>query len=312
MSAGRAELSGRGGLRSRPRGWRATYQPDRRRRWWRLLLTSPSGLGSLLVLAAVVVTVLIGPLLLPHSATYINPIERLQGPSGSHWLGTDDLGRDVVSRLVEGGRTSLLVGLLVMSVSAACGTLIGLVAGSYRRLDAVLMRLMDGLMAFPGVLLAIAVVISLGARLSSIVLALTLVYTPVLARVVRASTLLIRQLPYVEAAQVVGLGDARLMLRYILPNLLSPLIVQCSFVIAYAILAEASLSFLGAGIDPRAPSWGMMLRDGQRLLGPAPWLALAPGITLFVVVLACTVLGDALRDALDPRSRERRADGIAR
>ena len=312
MSAGRAELSGGGGLRSRPRGWRATYQPDRRRQWWRLLLSSPGGLSSLVLLLAVVVTVLIGPALLPHSATHINPIERLRGPSSTHWLGTDDLGRDVVSRLVAGGRTSLLVGVLVMTISAACGTLIGLLAGSYRRLDGVLMRVMDGLMAFPGVLLAIAVIISLGARLSSIVLALTLVYTPVLARVVRGSTLLIRQLPYIEAAHVVGLGEARLMLRYILPNLLSPLIVQCSFVIAYAILAEASLSFLGAGIDPRAPSWGLMLRDGQRLLGPAPWLALAPGITLFVVVLACTVLGDALRDALDPRSRERRADGIAR
>lgn len=312
MSAGRAELSGRAGLRTRPSGWRATYQPDRRRSWTRLLLTSPAGLSSLSLLLLVLLIVVIGPWLLPHSPTFLNPRERLQGPSAAHWLGTDDLGRDVLSRLVSGGRTSLLVGALVMLVSAAVGTLLGLLAGSYRRLDGLLMRVMDGVMAFPGVLLAIAVIISLGAGLGSVVLALTLVYTPVVARVVRGSTLLIRQLPYVEAARVNGSSEVRIMWRHIAPNLLSPLIVQCSFVVAYAILAEASLSFLGAGIDPREPSWGLMLRDGQRLLGPAPWLALAPGITLFVVVLACTVLGDALRDALDPRSRERRADGVPR
>jgi peptide/nickel transport system permease protein len=162
------------------------------------------------------------------------------------------------------------------------------------------------------VLLALAVVVSLGARVSSVVLALTLVYTPVVARLMRGTTLVIRGLPYVESARSLGLPDRRILWRYVFTNALSPLTVQCSFIVAYAILAEASLSFLGASVDPATPTWGNMLRDGQRLLGRAWWLAVAPGTLLFLTVLACTLLGDALRDALDPRSRERRNDGVVR
>src|SRR5690606_30051400 len=169
-----------------------------------------------------------------------------------------------------------------------------------------------GVMAFPGVLLAIAIVISLGARQSSVVLALTAVYVPVVARMMRGMTLVIRELPYVEAARAMGLRDRHILTRYVFANAISPLIVQATFIAAYAILAEASLSFLGASVDAQTPTWGNMLRGGQRLLSRAWWMAVAPGTILFLTVLACTLLGDGLRDAFDPRSRERRGDPMLR
>lgn len=308
MPAGSAGAAGRGTLRTRPRGWRAHYQPDRRRSWRRLLLTSPTAVISLLFIGTVVLLAIFAPLVSPRDPTFIDPAVRLRPPSAAHWLGTDDLGRDVLSRLLHGGRVSLLVGLSVVVVSGALGTLLGLVAGYYRRLDGPVMRVMDGLMAFPGVLLAIAVVVSLGPRVSSVILALTLVYTPVVARLMRSATLVIRELPYVEGARCAGVPESRILLRYVLANAVSPLIVQCTFVIAYAILAESSLSFLGASVSPETPTWGNMLRDGQRLLSRAWWLAVAPGTLLFLTVLAFNLLGDALRDALDPRTRERQRD----
>jgi peptide/nickel transport system permease protein len=314
MSAGsgRASAAGQAGLRTRPRGWRADYQPDRRRAWYRLLLRSPLAVASLVFVGTVVLCALFAPLVAPEDPTFIDPAVRLREPSRAHWLGTDDLGRDVFSRLLHGGRVSLLVGASVTLASAGLGSLLGLLAGYYRRLDGPIMRVMDGFMAFPGVLLAIAVVISLGARLGSVILALVLVYLPVVARLVRGTTLTIRTLPYVEGARCAGLRDRTILRRYVLANAVSPLIVQCTFVIAYAILAESSLSFLGASVNPETPTWGNMLRDGQRLLGSAWWMAVAPGVTLFLTVLALTLLGDALRDALDPRARERREDAVVR
>lgn len=259
------------------------------------------GLGAASILA---------PLIVPSDPTLIDPANRLQGPSWNNLLGTDDLGRDILSRLIYGGRVSLVVGLAVTVASAVAGALLGLVAGYYPRLDGFIMRTMDGFMAFPGVLLAIAVVISLGARQTSVILALSLVYIPVVARLMRGMTIVIRELPYIEAAKSMGLRDFQILRRYVLVNAISPLIVQAAFVAAYAILAEASLSFLGASVDPETPTWGNMLRDGQRLLSRAWWMAVAPGVILFVTVLALTLLGEALRDALDPRSSERRSDGI--
>jgi peptide/nickel transport system permease protein len=267
---------------------------------------------SALFLLVVTSCALLAPLLAPVDPQFINPSVRLEAPSTAHWLGTDDLGRDILSRLLHGGRVSLLVATIVTLASACAGTALGLVAGYYRRLDGVIMRLMDGLMAFPGVLLAIAIVVSLGPRITSVVVALTLVYTPVIARLMRGTTLLIRELPYVEGARCAGLSDGAILRRYILANAVSPLIVQCTFVAAYAILSEASLSFLGASVDPETPTWGNMLRDGQRLLGRAWWMAIAPGTMLFLTVLALTLIGDAVRDALDPRAREWREDGPIR
>lgn len=303
-------MSVRASTRARPSGWRASYQPDRRRAWYVHILRSKVAVASLSVFVAIILCSLLAPIIAPYDPTFIDPVERLQSPSREHLLGTDDLGRDILSRLLYGGRVSLVVGAFVTLFSTLIGSAFGLIAGYYGRLDGLIMRTMDGFMAFPGVLLAIAVVISLGANQRSVIVALSLVYIPVVARLMRGMTLVIRELPYVEAARAIGLRDDQILRRYVLVNAISPLIVQAAFIGAYAILAEASLSFLGASVNPETPTWGNMLRDGQRLLSRAWWMAVAPGVTLFVTVLAMTLLGDALRDALDPRSSERRDDGL--
>jgi peptide/nickel transport system permease protein len=302
----------RAAARSRPQGWRADYQPDRRRTWYAHLAGSPAVIASMALLVMVTLGSLVAPLITRDDPEFINPTVRLQEPSLRHPLGTDDLGRDQYSRLVYGGRISLAIGAAVTAASAVVGTLLGLAAGYFRRLDGVIMRIMDGFMAFPGVLLAIAIVISLGARQSSVILALALVYIPVVARLMRGMTLVTRERPYVEAARAMGLSDGLILRRYILANSISPLIVQSTFIAAYAILAEASLSFLGASVDPESATWGNMLRNGQRLLSRAWWMAVAPGTILFLTVLACTLLGDGLRDAFDPRTREHRSDPLVR
>lgn len=253
------------------------------------------------LLAVVVIVVIFTPFASRFDPESIDPARRLQPPSAEHWLGTDDLGRDVFSRVVHGGRTSLVVSASVAAVSVSLGAVLGLLAGYFRRLDGPLMRVMDGVMAFPGILLAIAVVTGLGPGLLSVILALALVSTPVVGRLVRGSTLLIKELPFVEAARCIGVSDPAILWRYIFRNATSSLVVQGTAVVASAILAEAALSYLGAGIDPEAPSWGGMLRDGQRLVGRAWWLVLAPGAALFLSVLALNLAGDTLRDALDPQ-----------
>lgn len=312
MPAGRAGAVGRAGVRSRPRGWRATYVADRRRSWYRLLLSSRVAVLALAFLLGVAVLSLAAPLVASVDPQVADPAVRLRGPSATHWLGTDDLGRDVFSRLLHGGRISLVVGGSVTVVAVVIGAALGLLAGYFARLDGPLMRILDGIMAFPGVLLAIAVVVSLGPGVGSVIAALALVYTPVVARLIRSTTLVIKRMPYVEAARAVGLRDGTILWRYVLANSVSPLVVQATFIVAYAILAEASLSFLGAGVHPEAPTWGNMLRDGQRLLSRAWWLAVVPGAMLFFTVFALNLLGDALRDALDPRAHERREDAVAK
>jgi len=189
--------------------------------------------------------------------------------------------------------------------AAIIGTILGLAAGYFDRLDSWIMRAMDGLMAFPSILLAIAIMVSLGAGAQNVFIALVIVYTPTIARLVRSSTLVLRQQAYVESARSIGMGNSAILTKYIFPNALSPLIVQCTFVIAFSIIAEASLSFLGAGVDPQTPTWGNMLRDGQRMMQIAWWAAIFPGMALVILVLSLNLLGDALRDALDPRVRER-------
>ncbi len=308
MSSGKASMSVRAGVRARPSGWRARYQPDRRRSLGSHIISSRQIIGSAAFLLLVGLLAILAPIVAPHDPNKISPVDRLQSPSADHLLGTDDLGRDVLSRLIHGGRVSLVVALAVTSASVVLGTLLGLLAGYYPRVDGPIMRIMDGVMAFPGVLLAIAIVISLGPTQKSVILALTAVYVPVVARLMRSMSLVIRGLPYVEAARAVGLKDRQILIRYVLVNSTSPLIVQATFIAAYAILAEASLSFLGASVDPETATWGNMLRNGQRLLSRAWWLAVAPGTLLFLTVLACSLLGEGLRDAFDPRSRERRGD----
>lgn len=312
MAAGSAQVPEEVRPRSRQQGWRSGYEPDRRRPIWRRLIGSPMAVGSLGFLLLVVLCALLAGQITPVDPEFVDPGVRFQGPSAEHWLGTDDLGRDVLSRLVYGARVSLLVGGLVTILAAITGSFLGLVAGYYVRLDSPIMRILDGFMAFPGILLAIAIVMSLGDNLVSVIVALSIVYTPVVARLMRSSVLVLKTLPYVDSARATGLSDPAILWRYIFANSLSPLIVQCTFIAAYAIIAEASLSFLGASIDPETPTWGNMLRDGQRVLSRAWWIAIFPGIVLFLTTLALNVFGDELRDALDPRAAERRRDGVVR
>jgi peptide/nickel transport system permease protein len=229
--------------------------------------------------------------------------KRLSSPSATHWLGTDELGRDLFARIAFGGRTSLTVAALTALGAVLAGGLIGLLAGFIRRLDAPLMRLVDAMMSFPDILLAIALVGILGPSMLNVVLALVLVYTPRVARVVRASALVVREMPYIEAARAVGVATPGLLWRHVLPNLVSPITVQGSFIFAYAILAEAALSFLGVGVPPEIPTWGTMVAGSQQYAHQALWIVLFPGLAIVVTALSLQLLGDGVRDLLDPRLR---------
>jgi peptide/nickel transport system permease protein len=238
---------------------------------------------------------------LPYEPMAMKVSQRLKAPNWSHWSGTDELGRDITSRIFYGARYSLAIGAGTAVLAAFFGTLMGLLAGFFKSLDAVLMRLVDAMMAFPDILLGIALVSILGASPVNVVLALTLVYTPRVARVVRASTLVIRELPYIEAAQAVGLSTPRLLVNHILPNLMSPILVQLSFIFAYALLAEAGLSFLGVGVGAEIPTWGTMVASSTQYADRALWTLVFPGLAIVLTALSLQVLGDGVRDLLDPR-----------
>lgn len=233
----------------------------------------------------------------------------LAPPSMAHWFGTDGFGRDILSRVIHGTRVSLGIGISVVVMTGILGVFLGMLAGYVRWLDNVLMRVMDGLMAFPGVLLAIALAAALGPSAMNAVIALTITFTPRTARVVRSSVLVIRELPYVEAAMAVGADHARIIFRYILANALSPLIVQLTFVFAVSILAEAILSFLGVGPPPPAPSLGNIIAEGRNYLQDASWIAFFPGIAIAAAVLGLNLMGDGLRDVTDPRLAAERGAG---
>ena len=235
----------------------------------------------------------------------LEPINRLKAPSAEFWMGTDSLGRDVFARTVHGARISLLVGLTVAIISVLCGLVIGLLAGYFNRVDAVVMRVMDGVMAIPSILLAIALVALLGASVKVVIIAIAIPEIPRVTRLVRSVVLSIRDLPYVEAARSNGTRVAKLLRRHILPSTVAPLIVQGTFICASAILTEAGLSFLGAGTPPEIPTWGNMIASSRLYLQIAPWTIFAPGICLALVVLAVNLLGDGLRDRLDPRISRR-------
>jgi peptide/nickel transport system permease protein len=283
----------------------SSITPASRYYWLRLLLEKPAVLASLGFIAVIGLVGALAPIIARVEPDFVNPVVRLEGPSSDYWFGTDDLGRDVFSRAIFGARISLLVGITVMIGATFLGSVIGLLAGYYQRIDTALMRVMDGLEAFPSILLAIAIMATFGSATRNVIFALSVVFTPNIARLVRSTTLMNRSQPYVESARAIGLGDFTIMLRYIFMNSLSPLIVQATFVIAFAILAEASLSFLGAGVPPDTPTWGSMVSSGQPRLQQAWWISVFPGAFLFVTVLAFNLIGDGLRDALDPRSRKR-------
>lgn len=272
------------------------------RRGLKTLRRPPVAFGGA-VLLLVLAVALLAPFITASGPNDLDILGRLAPPSGAHPMGTDDLGRDVWSRVAFGARLSLTVGFATAFISAALGTFVALVAGYYRWLDEIVMRVLDGLMALPGVLLAIAIMAAVGPKVSNIVLALTLVYLPRCARVARSAVLVVREHVYVEAAGALGAPDRAIMWRHILPGSLTPVVVQATYVFATAVLLEASLSFLGAGAPANVPSWGVMLSEGRLLMRQAPWMTIFPGAVLSLTVLAVNMIGDGLRDAMDPRLR---------
>jgi len=275
----------------------------RRPGWARRSLRNPSVLfGSLIFLVLVWVAVFAGALS-TQSPTRLYPANRLKPPSAQHYLGTDEFGRDVYSLVLHGSRVSLLVGGVTMILTSLGGILIGLAAGYSRRLDPVVMRFMDGLMAFPAILLAIALMAARGPGVANVIFALSLVYMPRTAMLIRSTVLSLRELDYVQAAEALGRRDLAIALRHLLPNCLGPLLVQGTFIFAYAVLAEAILGFLGVGVPPYVPSWGNVIASGKNVIREAYWVSFFPGLALTLAGLSLNLLGDGLRDTLDPRLR---------
>ena len=254
--------------------------------------------GGLLILFALIAA--IGPFF-TVDPTDLNPIKRLKSPSAEAWFGSDFLGRDIFSRVIYGARVSLVVGIAVALISVGIGLILGLVAGYVRVLDAVIMRTMDGLMSIPAILLAIALISLSGATLGTVILAIVIPEIPRVVRLVRAVVLTVREEPYVEAAIAAGTRLPLILKRHILPNTIAPLIVQATYVCASAMLTESILGFLGAGIPPEIPSWGNIMSEGRTYFQISPWIIFFPGIGLALTVLAVNIVGDGLRDTLDPR-----------
>lgn len=281
----------------------AADDTPRWRRTARLVLGNRLAAVGLGVLLLLVVVAVLDSRIAPHGFNDIDVVEgQLRPPSASNWFGTDNIGRDVFSRVLLGARVSLQVGVVAVGISLTLGTVVGLLAGYVGgRIDDLLMRLMDVLFAFPAILMAIAVLAILGRGTTNAMVAIGIVYTPIFARVARASTLSVREAVYVRAARSCGAGPLRIMRLHILPNIAAPLIVQASISLAFAILAEAALSFLGLGTQAPDPSWGRMLSEGRGFFQQAWWMAVFPGVAIFMTVFSLNVVGDALRDALDPR-----------
>lgn len=270
----------------------------------RIFRRSRLGMTGAVLFACVVVMALGAPLLAPQNPMALDPSVRLRPPGASHWLGTDDLGRDVFSRVVYGSRVSLDVGVLVMLFTTLVGIIAGVAAGFFRGVDNVIMRLVDVFLAIPSLLLAIALLAALGPRLSNIVVALTAAYVPRMVRVVRSQVILTREMIFVEAARSLGATAGRVAWLHVLPNSFAAVIVQGTFTFADAVLTEAGLSYLGVGEPPGVPSWGNMLADGRDFITKAPWIMVFPALAILVCVLGLNLLGDGLRDVSDPRSRE--------
>jgi ABC-type dipeptide/oligopeptide/nickel transport system permease subunit len=261
-------------------------------------------LAGLVLCLVLSILALSANVLAPYDPVHVSTAEVLTPPSSTHWLGTDDVGRDVLSRILYGARTSLALAGSVVLLSSTLGVAVALASGYWGGpVDMFLMRVMDGLLAFPGLILALAMLAFIGANNLTIVLAITLVAIPGLARLTRSQVLVERRRDYVEAARLLGAPDLRILLRHILPNVAALVIVQASLNFAFAILTEASLSFLGVGVPPPAPTWGAMLRAGYAFLAQAPWVAVTPGAAIFVTVLAFNLLGDGLRRRLAPTRR---------
>jgi len=265
------------------------------------LLSHPAFLAGLAGIGVVVAVTIAGLVLSPYDPNTISARNRFQSPSATNFFGTDNLGRDIFTRMAHGATISFQVGMAVVFFNAIAGTALGALSGYYRLLDGAIMRVMDALMAFPPLLLALGIAAALGPSLTNVILALAITYLPLTARIVRSGVLVLRKLEYVDAARTFGARDRWIILRHVVPNVLSPLMVQLTAVFAYAVLAESTLSYLGVGLPPPTPSWGAIIADGRDYIVDAWWICLFPGLAITITVLGLNMLGDGLRDVLDPR-----------
>lgn len=277
---------------------------EQRKLWIRRFFYNKMLLTGSIILTIIILLLLIVPLFVKTDPLALDPINRLKPPSLDFLFGTDSYGRDIFARVVAGGQTSLIIGLAVTSISGLLGLIIGVSAAYYRMLDHILMRICDGLMAFPAILLAIAIMATMGPKSVNVVIALSIVFTPYVARVVRSSAIVIKEQTYVEALRSQGASPWRILALHIAPNTVSPLIIQCTFIFADTILTEAALSFLGAGIPAPNPSWGNILYDGKLVIFNAWWMTAFPGIAIMLTVLGLNLFGDGLRDLLDPHTNK--------
>ena len=277
---------------------------SRRTNGWSWRRHGVTTLGAILV-SLVLVAAAAAPLIVPFSPYDLDVVQMLQAPSPTHWLGTDEVGRDVLSRTVYAARISIEVALVAVGVGFSVGTLLGLVAAYFGGvIDAVLMRFMELLFSFPAILLAVVLMASLGTNILNAMMAIGIIFIPGFARLARASTMDVLRQQYIEAARAIGMSDARIMFREVLPNILAPSLVEAAVAFAYAILLESALSFLGLGAQPPEPSWGNMINTGRGFMAQAPWLGLVPGFALFLCVLGFNLLGDGMRDFLDPHMKD--------
>ncbi len=269
----------------------------------RLLANRGAAVGGIIFLLIIVIAI-IAPVLAPSNPIKLNVVDSLQAPSSRHWLGTDQFGRDILSRIIYGSRISVAMGVVAVAISVVGGSVLGLVSGYFRGVtDMLVSRLVDVMLGFPGILLALVVIAVLGTNLSSAMIAVGVSGMPIFIRVVRGSTLSAREYQYVEAARVVGCGHTRILFRHVMPNVAAPIIVLATLGIPSAIIAGAALSFLGLGIKPPTADWGEMLSNGRSFMSTAWWLSTFPGLALMIMVMAINLFGDGLRDALDPRMK---------
>ncbi len=272
-----------------------------KKRAWRFLQSANFMVGAILAVVILIIIAL-APIVAPYSPIKQNPKDRLTAPSAKYWMGTDEFGRDIASRIIYGGQNSMRISIVSVLVSSAIGTLLGVLCGYMEgKTDYIIMRVMDLLFAFPTILLALAISAALGPGFINTVVAISIVYTPIFTRVARGSVLNIKQMEFVTAATSIGAKDGHKILRHILPNALTPTIIQVSMAFSWAILTESALSYLGLGTQPPSPSWGAMISESRRMMEIAPWMAIFPGLALMVTVLCFNFLGDGLRDVLDPR-----------
>ncbi len=280
----------------------STYQaPSPLKKFIKRTLRNRSIMVGLTIISLIILIAILAPILTHRDPLAIDPVNRLTPPNRTYLFGTDSLGYDLYTRTIYGSRISLFTGFMVTLLSGTMGVILGLICGYIPKVDAIIMRILDGLMAFPTILLAIALMAVLGAQLSNVIIALSIVYTPSVTRVVRSVVLTIKETEYIEAAQALGASSTRTIFKHILPNCLAPIIIQASFIFAQSILAEAALSFLGVGVPPYIPTWGSIMTDGRIFIRVAPWIIFFPGLAVMISVLGLNLLGDGLRDVLDPR-----------